>query len=172
MRTSAKDAYQRFALKLFTISRDARLSGNQFDSLLEETLRRACEVAAFLERTQGQDLSQKAVREALKRFQVPSLETLVAAVAQTTPAPIGASEEPHRLLRGIPEKFDSKFRFVLVAAERAEQLMRGARPRISVSEKWNAISTAMEEVLKGLVDWDYGPAPLEEGIEAGLPALA
>ena len=30
----------------------------------------------------------------------------------------------------LPEQIDSKFRFVLLAAHRAEQMMRGARPRV------------------------------------------
>jgi len=36
----------------------------------------------------------------------------------------------------IPEKIDSKFRFVLLASKRAEQMVRGARPKVeSVSRK-------------------------------------
>lgn len=58
----------------------------------------------------------------------------------------------------IPSRVDSKFRFVLLAATRAEQLMRGARPKVdSVSRKPTV--TAMRELSQSNVDWDYGPAP-------------
>ena len=33
----------------------------------------------------------------------------------------------------IPEKVDSKFRYILLASHRAEQLMRGARPKLDMS---------------------------------------
>ncbi|HEV8630537.1 MAG TPA: DNA-directed RNA polymerase subunit omega, partial [Thermoanaerobaculia bacterium] len=33
------------------------------------------------------------------------------------------------------EQFDSKFRFVLLASARAEQLVRGARPKLEGSKK-------------------------------------
>jgi DNA-directed RNA polymerase omega subunit len=60
---------------------------------------------------------------------------------------------------------DSKFRFVLVAAHRAEQLMRGARPKLEAGKR-KPTRVAMDEVNRSLVDWDYGPAPQEEGPEA------
>ncbi|MEJ2079041.1 MAG: DNA-directed RNA polymerase subunit omega [Acidobacteriota bacterium] len=53
----------------------------------------------------------------------------------------------------IPEEFDSKFRFILVAAERAKQLQNGAPPKINVkSHKPSYI--AIKETLEGLVDWE------------------
>ena len=58
-------------------------------------------------------------------------------------------------------KVDSKFRFVLVAAQRAEQLMRGARPKVDAG-KSKPTRVAMQEVDSNLVDWDYGPAPQPE----------
>lgn len=58
-------------------------------------------------------------------------------------------------------KVDSKFRFVLVAAQRAEQLMRGARPKIDLG-KAKPTRVAMNEVDNGVVDWNYGPAPEPE----------
>lgn len=60
---------------------------------------------------------------------------------------------------------DSKFRFVLVAARRAEQLMRGARPKVEVGKR-KPTRVAMEEVTQSLVDWGYGPPPQEEAAEA------
>ena len=56
------------------------------------------------------------------------------------------------------EKTDSKFRYVLLAAQRADQLIRGAKPRVEVKSPKTAC-TAMEEVSADLVTWDYGPAP-------------
>lgn len=63
----------------------------------------------------------------------------------------------------FPEKIDSKFRYVLVAANRAEQIMRGSRPRVDVSGKPTKI--AMAEIERDLVNWDYGPRPVEETAE-------
>jgi DNA-directed RNA polymerase omega subunit len=56
---------------------------------------------------------------------------------------------------------DSKFRLVLVAATRAEQLIRGARPKVEAGKR-KATKIAMEEVMSNLVDWGYGPAPQPE----------
>ncbi len=61
----------------------------------------------------------------------------------------------------MPERIDSEFRFILVAAERAEQLMRGAPPKIAPAAAKPTL-VAMEEVLDDVVDWDYGPAPVVE----------
>ena len=58
----------------------------------------------------------------------------------------------------IEKTADSKFRFVLVAAKRAEQLMQGARPRID-TETTKIARIAMDEIIEGTVQWDYGPAP-------------
>ena len=58
----------------------------------------------------------------------------------------------------IPEKIDSKFRFVLLAAERAEQMLRGAKPKIEMGEL-KPTRIAMMEISNDLVEWDYGPAP-------------
>lgn len=63
-----------------------------------------------------------------------------------------------------PAKIDSKFRYVLVAAQRAEQLMKGARPKLEGKGKPTRV--AMEEVDRQMVDWDYGPAPAPEPAEA------
>ena len=57
----------------------------------------------------------------------------------------------------IPEQFDSKFRFILVAAERAKQIQHGAPPRIEVSSR-KAACIAVREVEANLVPY----AVLEE----------
>ena len=52
----------------------------------------------------------------------------------------------------IPEEFDSKFRFILVAAERAKQIQHGAPPRIK-SQSRKAASIAVREVEENLVPY-------------------
>ncbi len=52
----------------------------------------------------------------------------------------------------IPEEFDSKFRFILVAAERAKQIQHGAPPRIK-SQSRKAASIAVLEVEQNLVPY-------------------
>ena len=57
----------------------------------------------------------------------------------------------------IPEEFDSKFRFILVAAERAKQIQHGAPARIEVKSR-KAAFIAVKEVEENLVPY----AVLEE----------
>ncbi len=61
----------------------------------------------------------------------------------------------------IPEQFDSKFRFILVAAERAKQIQHGAPARIEVQSR-KAAFIAVKEVEENLVPY----AILEEEKEA------
>lgn len=54
----------------------------------------------------------------------------------------------------LPENVMSKYRFVMLAALRAEQLQAGALPRID-SDTRKATVLAQEEVAAGVVDaWD------------------
>jgi DNA-directed RNA polymerase omega subunit len=53
----------------------------------------------------------------------------------------------------IPEEFDSKFRFILVAAERAKQLQNGAPAKTTVKSHKPA-NIAIKETLEGLVEWE------------------
>ena len=65
---------------------------------------------------------------------------------------------------------DSRFLFVDVAALRAKQLRRGARPRLGEDVPQlphKAERVAMEEVRRGLVYYDVRPTPA--GIEGGNP---
>ncbi len=73
-------------------------------------------------------------------------------------------------MQGIPEKIDSKFRFVLLASQRAEQIMRGAMPKV---EKPGAKLTriAMEEVLEERIGWEYGPEEVPEQALTGDSAF-
>ncbi|MBZ0089205.1 MAG: DNA-directed RNA polymerase subunit omega [Thermoanaerobaculia bacterium] len=61
----------------------------------------------------------------------------------------------------IPERVDGTFRYILVAAKRAEQLMRGARAKVEIPHA-KAARLAMREVTEELIDWDYGPMPVPE----------
>ncbi len=63
-------------------------------------------------------------------------------------------------MQQIPEKIDSKFRFVLLASQRAEQMMRGAQSKIDKPGLKNT-TAAMEEIMEEAVAWDYGAAPEE-----------
>ncbi|MCP4661223.1 MAG: DNA-directed RNA polymerase subunit omega [bacterium] len=56
----------------------------------------------------------------------------------------------------IPKRVDSKFRFVLLAAHRAEQMMRGAQPKVEVGAG-KKTRVGMEEIMEEAVSWDYGP---------------
>lgn len=72
-------------------------------------------------------------------------------------------------MRRIPEKIDSKYRYVLLASQRAEQLVNGAAAK-SEGRSPKPTRVGMREVAKDLVDWDYGPAevPEEEVAEGGV----
>jgi DNA-directed RNA polymerase subunit omega len=58
-----------------------------------------------------------------------------------------------------PEGIDSTFRYILLAAKRAEQLVSGARPRVE-SRPAKSTLIALEEVRSGLVPWQ--PLSAEE----------
>ncbi|MGH9381289.1 MAG: DNA-directed RNA polymerase subunit omega [Thermoanaerobaculia bacterium] len=64
-------------------------------------------------------------------------------------------------MENLPSGIDSKFRLVLLAAERAEQLVRGAAARTAVRHE-KAARTALGEIDSGLIEWGYGPAPQPE----------
>lgn len=53
----------------------------------------------------------------------------------------------------IPDEFDSKFRFILVASERAKQIQNGALPKIDAKNKKSAL-ISIQEVENGLVAYE------------------
>jgi DNA-directed RNA polymerase subunit omega len=56
-------------------------------------------------------------------------------------------------MQKIPENIGSKYRFIIIAAERAKQLQNNARPKIKTkSTKPSYI--AMREVEQGLVNFE------------------
>ncbi len=60
----------------------------------------------------------------------------------------------------VPPEFDSKFRFILVAAERAKQIQNGAPPKIDVKSGKPAY-VALREVEQNLIRYEI----LEEATE-------
>ena len=63
-------------------------------------------------------------------------------------------------MEGLPEGIDSKFRYVLLVAKRAEQLIQGAQARVK-SRHAKPTRIAMEEVEKDQIKWQLAP-PVEE----------
>jgi len=53
----------------------------------------------------------------------------------------------------LVEGFDSNYRYVLVAARRARQLLSGARPQIDTTTR-KPCKVAMEEISAGKVKWN------------------
>lgn len=59
---------------------------------------------------------------------------------------------------GIPKEINSRFKFVVIAAKRAVQLQRGARPKIQTSStKWTRV--AIRETEKNLITFKEPPVP-------------
>ena len=51
---------------------------------------------------------------------------------------------------------DSKYRMIIVAAQRSKQLQRGARPRVEMDmQRHKPTRVALEEVQRGKVDFAY-----------------
>lgn len=59
---------------------------------------------------------------------------------------------------------DSKFRFVILAAKRAKQIIRGAKPRIKTKSK-NPIRIAQNELRVGAVDYEIIQQKKDEALE-------
>ena len=58
-------------------------------------------------------------------------------------------------------KVDSIYRLVLIAAERAKQLSKGAKPLVNTDAK-KASTIALEEILAGKVKYDDGRSSKDE----------
>lgn len=70
-------------------------------------------------------------------------------------------------MKDMPDRIDSKFRFVLLASNRAEQMMQGASPKVEAPGR-KPSRLAMDEILGDMVEWDYGPAVVAEESEEEL----
>ena len=65
----------------------------------------------------------------------------------------------------VPDNFDSKFRFILVAAERAKQIQNGAPPKIDVKSAKPAY-IAIREVEQNLIPFEIlEEAPEDQDVE-------
>jgi DNA-directed RNA polymerase omega subunit len=60
------------------------------------------------------------------------------------------------MIQSIPEGVDSKFRLVLLIARRAEQLMRGARPKLETDRPLKPTRLAAAEFGQDQIRWGYG----------------
>jgi len=56
---------------------------------------------------------------------------------------------------------DSKYRFIILAAKRAKQLLKGAKPKIHGRSK-NLIRIAQAEVRSGLIEYEIIPTRMED----------
>jgi DNA-directed RNA polymerase subunit omega len=63
-------------------------------------------------------------------------------------------------MQRIPENIGSKYRFIIIAAERAKQLQNNARPKIKVKSTKPA-HIAMKELEAGAVNWEFTQQPAE-----------
>jgi DNA-directed RNA polymerase subunit K/omega len=61
------------------------------------------------------------------------------------------------MIQRMPEGVDSKFRLALLIARRAEQLMRGARPKLETDRPVKPTRLAAQEFDQNVIRWDYGP---------------
>lgn len=60
------------------------------------------------------------------------------------------------MIQAMPRGVDSKFRLVLLIARRAEQLLRGARPKLETEQATKPTRLAALELEKDKIRWDYG----------------
>jgi DNA-directed RNA polymerase omega subunit len=60
------------------------------------------------------------------------------------------------MIQNMPEGVDSKFRLVLLVARRAEQLMRGARPKLETDRPLKPTRLAAAEFEENQVRWGLG----------------
>jgi DNA-directed RNA polymerase omega subunit len=61
-------------------------------------------------------------------------------------------------MQKIPENIGSKYRFIIIAAERAKQLQGKARPKIKTKSTKPAY-IAMREVEQGVIGFEIVPLP-------------
>jgi DNA-directed RNA polymerase omega subunit len=71
------------------------------------------------------------------------------------------------MIQNMPEGVDSKFRLVLLIARRAEQLMRGARPKLETDRPVKPARLAAAEFENDQIRWGLGQegGVLEEPVE-------
>ena len=63
------------------------------------------------------------------------------------------TDEPKEKVNESPA-LDSKYRLILVAAQRSKQLQRGARPRVEMdAQRHKPTRIALEEVQRGMINF-------------------
>jgi DNA-directed RNA polymerase omega subunit len=62
------------------------------------------------------------------------------------------------MIHRIPDEYGSKFRFILVAAERAKQIQNGAPLRIELKSRKPAF-VAIKEAEENLIEWETVEEP-------------
>ena len=73
------------------------------------------------------------------------------------PETFGDAEDQTTNEHQNPE-MDSKYRMIIVAAQRSKQLQRGARPRVELDpQRHKPTRIALEEVQRGKVDFSIIP---------------
>jgi len=61
----------------------------------------------------------------------------------------------------VPENIGSKYRFIIIAAERAKQLQNRAKPKVKIRSNKPA-KIAMKEVEEGLISFEIVPIEPKE----------
>ncbi|HKP73780.1 MAG TPA: DNA-directed RNA polymerase subunit omega [Pyrinomonadaceae bacterium] len=73
-------------------------------------------------------------------------------MAKATEAP--TNEEQDQVKATTQTELDSKYRMIIVAAQRSKQLQRGARPRVEMdTQRHKPTRVALVEVEQGKVDF-------------------
>jgi DNA-directed RNA polymerase subunit omega len=67
-------------------------------------------------------------------------------------------------MQNVPESIGSKYRFIIIAAERAKQLQNNAKPKLKIRSTKPAF-IAMKEIEQGLVSFEILP-PVEPSNES------
>lgn len=76
-------------------------------------------------------------------------------MAKQTKVETKAAFEPVESVVGNPE-MDSKYRLIIVAAQRSKQIQRGARPRVDMDiQRHKATRVALEEVQQGKIAFHF-----------------
>ena len=66
-----------------------------------------------------------------------------------------AVEAANEAQEKVQPHIDSKYRLIIVAAQRSKQLQRGARPRIEIdTQKHKPTRIALEEIMRGKVHFE------------------
>lgn len=61
-----------------------------------------------------------------------------------------------------PPEIDSKYRKILIAAKRSKQLQKGAMARVKMTNSIKPTRVALEEVERGLINFEVTAEPIEK----------